>query len=270
MLFDSHAHVQFAAYDNDRDDVIKRSLDQGIWMTNIGTSFATSKAAVDLATKYEKGVYATIGLHPSHSWQTHSDPDESQDIEQQTFDSQQYKSLLTAKVVAVGEIGLDYFRMPGENAEAKKLQKTALIEQLYFAQKNNLPIVIHCRDAYDDMLEILKAEYKGAGILHSFTDSPETAKKFLDLGFHVALNAILLFDKTGRLVESCKYIPLDRLLIETDAPYLAPEPYRGKRNEPSYVKFVAEEVAAVKNISLEAVSNATYANALGVYKIEIN
>ncbi|HYC79718.1 MAG TPA: TatD family hydrolase [Candidatus Binatia bacterium] len=267
MYFDTHTHVNFEAFAQETEGVIQRAFDQEVWMTNVGTSFATSKGAVELARKYEKGVYATVGLHPIHTWQNVNDPEESPANTLQTFDEKEFAALLNDKVVAVGEIGLDYFRVPPEDPDARRLQKEAFIAQLDFAQKYNLPIVIHCRDAYEDTLEILSSDYKGIGILHSFTGDWPTAKKFLDLGFYVALNGIMTFDKTGRLNEVCRNLPSDRILSETDAPYLAPAPHRGKRNEPAFVRYIVEQMAKIRWVPEEDMARQTFDNALSVYRI---
>lgn len=267
MYFDTHAHAHFAAYGGETEGVIKRALDQDVWMTNVGTSFATSKSAALLAANYKEGVYATVGLHPGHTWQDMKDADEGPDHHREEFNEDEYASLLSDKVVAVGEIGLDYFRLPADDADSKQLQKDAFIKQLHFAQKYKLPVVIHCRDAYEDTLEILKSEYKGDGILHSFTGDWATAKKFLDYGFYIALNGILMFDKTGKLNETCRNVPADRLLSETDAPYLAPPPFRGKRNEPGYVKYIVDFMAEVRWTDPNEMADQTFKNAIKAYGI---
>jgi TatD DNase family protein len=269
MYFDTHAHANFAKYGDESDEVIKRALDEGTWMVNVGTAIETSRSCAELALKYDKGVYATIGLHPGHTWQGVEDPDESEKNMKESFDEAAYQALLNDRVVAIGEIGLDYFRLPeGQEGEAAKdLQKTAFIEQLKFAQKHNLPVVIHCRDAYEDCLDIMKAEYKGGAIMHSYTGDWETAKKFVDMGFYVALNGILMFDKTGRLKDVCEKLPSDRILSETDAPYLAPPPYRGKRNEPSYVRYIVEHMAMIRGVPADEMAKLTFENALSVYRI---
>ncbi len=256
MYFDTHTHANFRDFDQDRDEVMKRALDAGVWMTNVGTSFEASKSAVELAAKYKQGVFATIGIHP---------------IEQEKFDSEKYSALISDKVVAVGEIGLDYYHLTkteNEIENAVKIQKQLFIEQLHFAKDHNLPVVLHVRNAYEDALGIIKAEYSGTGILHSFTDSWETAKKFLDLGFYVALNGILTYDSTGKLEEVCKNLPSDRILSETDAPYLTPPPYRGKRNEPLYVSYVVEKMAQIRGISVPEMAEQTFQNAMAVYGIK--
>ncbi len=272
MYFDTHTHVNFAAYKADQDDVIKRSLNEKTWMINVGTQSDTSRATVDLAQKYPEGVFAAIGLHPVHTYSQVLDEEESHfQTRAESFDDATYEAMLTDKVVAMGEIGLDYFRIPEESNQETVIskQKEELIKQLEFAKKHGLPVTFHCRDAYEDLIEILKSEYAGQpGVIHSFTGDWPTAKKFLDLGFYVALNGILTFDKTGRLAEVVEKTPFDKLLIETDAPYLTPPPHRGKRNEPSYVQFVAKRIAEFKNLTTDEVGQQTFENACRLFKIK--
>lgn len=271
MYFDTHAHVNFAAYKDDRDDTVKRALTEKTWMVNVGTQADTSAAAVLLAKNYPEGVYAAIGLHPVHTWQQMLDEEESHfQSRSEVFIDADYESMLSEKVVGIGEIGLDYFRMPAQNQEeVKNKQKEEFIKQLWFAKKHGLPVIIHCRDAYADLLEILKKEYLGfPGVAHSFTDTWETAKKFLDLGFYIAVNGILTFDKTGKLAEVVEKTPFDHLLVETDSPYLTPPPFRGKRNEPAYVKYVGLKVSEIKKIDTQEVENQTFANACNLFGIK--
>lgn len=271
MFFDTHAHVNFAAFKDDREETIKRALDDETWMINVGTQTDTSKSASDLAKKYPVGVYAAIGLHPVHTYSQMLDEEESHfQSRAESFEEAEYEPMLSDKVVAVGECGLDYFRLPAEGQEANiKKQKTEFIKQLEFAKKHGLPVIIHCRDAYKDLLEILKSEYSGSpGVAHSFTDTWDTAKKFLDLGFFIALNGILTFDKTDKLAEVVRNSPVDRLLTETDAPYLTPPPFRGKRNEPSYVKYVGIKIAEIKNIDAQEAEDQTFKNACELFGIK--
>jgi TatD DNase family protein len=270
-LFDTHTHVNFAAFKDDADQTVKRALDEGTWMINVGTQIDTSKSAADLANKYEQGVYAAIGLHPVHTYQQMLDEEESHfKSRAESFVEADYEALLTDKVVAVGECGLDYFRIPETSDKSSVISKQQLefIKQLEFAKKHELPIIVHCRDAYGDLAEILKSEYAGLpGVIHSFTDTWNTAKQFLDLGFCIALNGILTFDKTGKLAEVVANTPLDRLLTETDAPYLTPPPFRGKRNEPSYVKHIAARMAEIKKMEIEELGNQTFNNAKNLFRI---
>jgi TatD DNase family protein len=269
--FDTHTHVNFEAFKDDRAATMQRAIDAGTWLINVGTQIDTSRSAAELAEEYQQGVFAAIGLHPVHTYQQMLDEEESHfQSRAEVFDAAAYEKLLNPKVVAVGEIGLDYFRLPDDSkSTAIAGQKMEFIKQLQFAKRHHLPVIIHCREAYDDVLEILHAEYAGApGVIHSFTDTWATAKKFLDFGFYVALNGILTFDKTGKLAEVAQKTPLDRLLIETDAPYLTPPPFRGKRNEPAYVRYVAEKIAQCRQISPEDTAAATFANALALFQIK--
>lgn len=271
MFFDSHTHINFSAFKNDMDEVIRRSLAANTWMVNVGTQADTSASAAALASKYEQGVFAAIGLHPVHTYQQILDEEESHfQTRAESFDEGFYEKILSEKVVGVGECGLDYFRIPEDSHRDEIIanQKKEFIKQLHFAVKHDLPVIIHCREAYQDLLDIMKSEYTGRAVIHSFTDTWGTAKKFLDLGYYIALNGILTFDKTGKLEEVCKNTPNDRILVETDAPYLTPPPYRGKRNEPSYVQYVAAKVAEIKGVGLEEVGEVTYRNACELFKIK--
>lgn len=273
MNFDTHTHANFEAFKDDREEVIKRCLNNDIWMVNVGSQTSTSASAVILAKKYQKGVYATVGIHPAHTFEHAMDEEESHfESRAEIFDEKYFESFLCDKVVGVGECGLEYFKLPEENQEAiKNQQKVEFLKHIAFAKKHNLTLVIHCRDAYEDLLEILKKEYQGLpAIIHSYTGEWETAKKFIDLGYYIALNGILTFDKTGRLAEVVKNTPLDKLLSETDAPYLAPPPYRGKRNEPLYVKYVVQKIAEIRGENLDIVENQLFQNALKVYRINLS
>lgn len=272
MYFDTHCHVNFAAFKDDADEVIKRALKDDTWMVNVGTQTDTSKAAVSLAGNYPEGVFAAIGLHPVHTYQQMLDEEESHFMARaEIFDPAVYESMLTDKVVAVGECGLDYFRIPQDSKQetVSSKQKAEFIKQIQFAKQHDLALIVHCRDAYDDLLEILRAEYPGGrAVIHSFTDTWETAKKFLDQGYYIAFNGILTFDKTGKLAEVVEKAPLDRLLTETDAPYLTPPPFRGKRNEPAYVQYVVAHMAKIKQLDLAEAAQQTFQNACQLFKIE--
>jgi len=248
-FFDSHCHPQFPQYDQDREEMIKRTLDDGVKMIAVGTDFEMSAKAVELAKKYES-IWASAGLHPN-------------DNLHEEVDIEKYRELLKEKkVVAIGEIGLDYYRTTGEELIVK--QKDRFIKFLELAREINKPLILHCRDAYTDMLEMLDAAatlFSGSavrGVVHSFTSSWETAEKFLERGFLVGLNGIITF--TEQYDEVVKNIPLDKLLLETDAPYLAPAPYRGKRNESLYLKFVAEKISKIKGETVQKIAEQTKKN----------
>lgn len=285
MFVDTHTHVNFRAFRDDADEVIRRSLDAGVWMVNVGTQFETSRRAVEMAENYSDGVYAAVGLHPIHLFEHHVDEEETSFAAAgEEFNADSYRELIlrSAKVVAIGEFGLDYYRVPqGEDQErVKQVQREAARQHIILAKLVEKPLMIHVRpsigtmDAYEDMLDLLfnsppHEEGKGevTGVIHSFTGTWEVAKAFIDRGFYIGLNGIITFDKTGRSEEVVKNVPLDRILLETDAPYLTPVPHRGKRNEPAYVKHVAEKIAEMKNLDIDAVEAGTTANARSLFRL---
>lgn len=272
-LFDTHCHINFNLFKDDGDSVIKEALSQNIWMIIVGSQKTTSKRAIDYAKKYNYGVYAAVGLHPVHLNEkfideSELDPNLKFKTKKERFDEDFYNRLLKhagKKVVAIGEIGLDY--KLAFTKQEKNIQKQEFIKQLYFAQKNSLPVIIHCRDAYNDILEILYTEFKNKslkGVSHFFIGTKKHAKKFLDLGFYISFTGIVTF-KNFKNQEVIKYIPIERILIETDAPYVAPEPFRGRRNKPLYVKYVAKAIAKIKNIKFEIIKNKTTKNAIDLF-----
>lgn len=274
-LIDTHCHVNFKAYDDDRDEIIKRSLDEGTWMINVGSQIDTSRSAVTLASQYEKGVYASIGLHPAHTI-AHGFNDTKElgfQPRQEVFDVKVYQELLDSsdKIIAVGETGLDYYRLPEDEVEEmKKLQYEAFMAQAEFAAKNELPLIIHCRDAHDDQLAAIKEmqEQWGSdkkGVIHCYTGTYEQAKRYVDDGWYIGFTGICVFaDEVGEVAQK---LPLESILVETDAPYLSPPPFRGKRNEPSYVKYIAEDLARRKGVGFEEVAAVTNKNASKLFNI---
>jgi TatD DNase family protein len=257
-IFDSHCHPNFPQYDADREEMLVRAKAAGVSMICIGTDFETSKSSVELAHKHDD-IWATVGLHPN-------------DNVGEEFSIDQYRELLKQpKVVAIGEIGLDYYRT--EKPEDQEKQKQRFIQQLELAKESGLPVVLHCRDgksgstgrAYPDMIEILKSYPEIRGVVHSCTASLEEAKQFLNLGFHLGFNGIITFARMYD--EVVRFAPLDRILLETDAPYLTPEPHRGQRNEPVYVLEVAKKLAELKNESLDKVIEQTTSNCKNLFGI---
>jgi len=270
MLIDTHAHLNFSAYKNDVDEVIKRTLDNNIWMINVGSQYSTSKRAVELAGKYEKGVWAAVGLHPIHS--------------QDEFVREKYKELARSKkVVAIGEIGLDYKfaetsshltphsvspSSAKEYVPFKKRQREVFLQQLKLAEELDLPVIFHCRMAHADLLEVINSKFKIQnsklnGVVHCFTGTWEQAIEYLDMGFYLGFNGIIF---KLNLDEIIKKIPLDKILIETDCPYLTPPQIEG-RNEPLYVKYVAEKIAQIKKLSYDKISAITTENAIKLFKL---
>jgi len=281
---DVHCHVNFKVFGEDQDEVVLRALDSNTWLINVGTQINTSKSAVELAHKYKEGVYAIIGLHPIHTDKSHHDEQELGEggkeftSRGEIFDKNVYRELLKdPKVVAIGECGLDYFHLEGELIEK---QKKAFIEQIELANEVGKPLMIHVRNnyednsknAYVDILEILKKYAKVKGIVHFFEGSLENAKDFTEFGFLISFTGAITYPprKNGRncnYQEIIKNIPLDMILTDTDSPYMAPVPYRGKRNEPSYVKEIVKRIAIIKNLSEEEVADAILSNAKRIFKI---
>ena len=270
MLIDSHTHIQFPEFDADRDAVIKRALEAGVWMVNVGTNVESSKKAVELAHQYKEGMYASVGIHPVRD--EISNGASPHDAEANYNFAKIEELARDPKVVGIGETGLDYFKITNNESRIKEQQKELFVKHIELAQKVSKPLIIHCRDAHDDLLELLKANsYKlkaDAGVMHFFGGEGawENLDKYLAMGFYISLAGVITF-KNYEDAENIKKIPLDRIIIETDAPYAAPEPHRGRRNEPSYVKFVAEKIAKSKDVSFEEAGRQTTANTRMLFSI---
>jgi len=274
---DCHTHVNFAAFDEDRTEVITRTLESETWMINVGTQKDTSESAVELASQYESGVYAIVGIHPIHTGKSFHDVDElgssGGDINGfnsrgEEFDSDFYKTLAqNEKVVGIGETGLDYFRL--EKGSREK-QQEIFIKHIELANSVNKPLMLHIRpsredtDSYKDALEILKKYAKVPGDAHFFAGSVEDAKKFLDIGYFVSFTGVITF--TSDYDEVIRYMPLESILSETDAPYVAPVPHRGKRNEPLFVQEVVKKIAEIKDLPFEKVKEQMVENAFRFFK----
>ena len=284
---DIHAHVNFKAFDTDRDEVIRRALDNDTWVINVGTQADTSKKAVEIANQYEEGVYAIIGLHPIHTGASYHDEKELGEggkeftSRGEFFDKEIYRELLknkkaNKKIVGIGECGLDYYRCTPESV-AK--QKKDFISQIELANEFNKPLMLHIRNnpeyktknAYKDSLEILKKCLKvpparmgwARGDVHFFAGTLEEAKSFVDFGFTLSFTGVITF--THDYDEIIKNTPLDMIMSETDSPYVSPVPYRGKRNEPSYVREVVKKIAEIKNLTENEVALAIMSNAKRVF-----
>jgi TatD DNase family protein len=249
MLFDTHAHLDSPKFDNDRDEVISRARQAGIdTIVNIGFNRETIPSTMALAEKYDF-IYAAIGWHPTDA------------IDMKLEEDLAWIERLCGhpKVVAIGEIGLDYYW----DTSPKEIQHTVFREQIRLAKRLNKPIVIHNRDAHEDIVRLLKEEKASevGGIMHCFSGSWETAKQCLDLNFHISFGGPVTFKNARVPKEVLEHVPLDRILLETDAPYLTPHPYRGQRNESAYVRLVAETAAEIKGITLEEIAKITSDNA---------
>ncbi|MCX6740218.1 MAG: TatD family hydrolase [Candidatus Parcubacteria bacterium] len=278
MLIDSHAHLTFKDFDPDLEEVIRRSLDCGTQIINASADYETSVQAVDLAQNRD-GMWAFIGCHPD-------------ELANEEFNIDKYRKLALSskKVVGIGEVGLDYYRLDNNAAEIKSEQKEIFLQFINLAQELDLPLVLHGRGkkddpygVYDEMLEILKAEVSAyakasadrrsmksevKGVIHCYGGNLEQVKKFIDLGFYIGITGIVTFKNAKELQAIVKEISLDKMLIETDAPFLAPDPYRGQRNEPSYVKYVCQKIAELKELSFDEVAKATHENTCRLFNLK--
>ena len=255
MIFDTHAHYDDEAFAEDRESLFDQMKEAGIeFVVNIGANMASSRETQAMCEKYPF-MYGSVGVHPS----------DSQEINDTTL--KELKELaMKDKIVAIGEIGLDYYWPE----PAHEIQKPALEAQIALAKEVNLPIVVHSRDAAkdtQDMLSALKAGECG-GVIHCFSYGKEMAREFLNMGFYIGVGGVVTFKNAKKLKEVVEYTPMDRILLETDCPYLAPTPYRGKRNSSLYLPYVAEEIAQIKGISYEEVLAVTMENAKKMYRIK--
>jgi len=271
MIIDTHSHLNFRAYDENREEVIKRTQEEDVVCIDVGTKYETSQNAIKLAEANEN-IYAAIGLHPIHIksdlLKIKMDEEEGGFMPLgEEFDYEKYKELAKSKkVVAIGEVGLDYYYKPKGTAKKelfKQKQKEVFIKQLDLAEELNLPVIVHCRMAYNNVYEILKAR-KVMGVMHCFVGTSEEMQSLVDLGFYIGINGIIF---KLDLDEVVKKVPLDRILLETDCPYLTPPKAGVERNEPIFVKYVAEKVSEIKGISFDEVVAQTTANAKNLFKI---
>ena len=252
MIFESHAHYDDDALDEDRESLLGSLQQQGIeYVINVGASLASTARAISLAADYDF-IYAAAGVHPS-------DTDELNEENFIWLKGQCKKD----KVVAVGEIGLDY-HYPDTN---KPIQQKWFVRQLQLANEVQLPVIIHSRDAAKDTLDIMKGEapVEKGGVIHCYSYTKELARDFLNMGYYFGIGGVLTFKNAKKLREAVEYIPMDRLLIETDSPYLAPEPYRGKRNCSLYLPYVVDALAEIKGLTPEEVITITRENGLSLF-----
>lgn len=279
---DTHAHVNINAFSEDWRAVIERAQAEGVAHINIGTQYDTSARAVELAEQFEDGVYAIIGLHPIHTSASYHDEQElgaeakAFTSRGEVFDREKYRTLAQSpKVVGIGECGFDYYRL---EADTKDKQEAAFIAQIELANELGLPLMIHTRDAkgnevsvasatsvYDDTYAVLKQYAKVPGNIHFYAGTYEQAKKFFDIGFSVSFTGVITFAESYHDV--VRQAPLDMIHAETDCPYVAPKPYRGKRNEPLYVKEVYKKIAEIRGEDEETVRAQLMENAQKLYKI---
>lgn len=252
MIFETHAHYDDPAFDRDRDRLLALLKDEGIApIVNIGASIETTKSTVELAHRYDH-VYAAIGVHPSDCGDlTENDIEWLKDLSSDE------------KVVAIGEIGLDYHY----DEPDREIQKKWFIRQLELALETSLPIVVHSRDAAQDTYEIIK-DFRGLrGVIHCFSYSAELAREYVKMGYYIGVGGVVTFKNGRKLHEVVKEIPLESIVVETDAPYLSPEPYRGRRNSSAFIPYIIERIADLKNVSYETIERALYDNAADLYKV---
>ncbi len=250
MIFDSHAHYNDKRFDDDRDTVLTQMLGKDVCgIVNCGTDLASSQYSVALAEQYD-GIYAAVGFHPEDLGDIDRDFDECT------------KLLAHEKVVAVGEIGLDYYW----DAFPRPIQQEWFVRQMQLAKEHNLPVIVHDRDAHEDTLTLLKQE-RPVGVLHAFSGSVEMAKVVLDLGMYIGLGGVVTFQNARKTVEVAQMIPLDRLLLETDAPYMAPVPFRGRRNDSTLIRFVATRIAELRGMDAEEILAITTENAKRLFQL---
>jgi len=278
MLIDTHAHLNSSAFNKDRNEIIKKCLDNNVWVVNVGTNLKTSKEAAGLAKKYEQGIYSAVGLHPMNLEtglvKIKADVNERKSIESD-FNYEKYKDLAKSKkVVAIGEIGLDYYWRPKTKVKKelfKQKQKDLLLEQLKLAKELDLPVIFHCRMANHDLFNILSENpdlRPKKAVAHSFVGSVDDIRKHIDLGYYIGFNGIIFKNIEGIDFEKIiKATPLEKILIETDCPYLAPPQVQTKRNQPIFVKYVAQEIARTKNMDFEKVEEVTTENAKTLFGI---
>lgn len=249
LIFDSHAHYDDSRFDEIRDELFNALANNGVGgIVNCGCDGESSKKALEMAEKYDF-IYAAVGIHPGN-------------MDSETTVAEIEELAKHKKCVAIGEIGLDYYW----TQDNKPQQKQVFCQQLELSKKIGLPVIVHDRDAHADTLEILK-EYKPEGVVHSFSGSPEMAKELLDLGFYIGVGGVITFKNARRLPEVVKMLPEDRILLETDAPYLAPVPYRAKTNHSALIYYAAEKIAEIRGTDTEHILKVSFENAKKFFNI---
>ena len=254
MLFDTHAHMDSRSFDCDREALLADLPNRGIrYLMNPGCSLASSHAAVALAGKYDY-IYAAVGSHP----------DAADEVNDAVIAEYRELCKLNPKVKAIGEIGLDYHY----EDIPRDLQKKAFIAQLELAKELDLPVIVHERDAHEDGMAIIKSFPTVKGVFHCYSGSAEMARQLVDLGWYIGFTGVLTFKNARRAVETAASIPIERIVLETDCPFMAPEPYRGKRNHPGYLPKMAQKLAEIRGLPVEEIIRVTTENAKRLYRIE--
>ena len=253
MLFDTHAHMNDPAFDEDREAILLGLKDKGVaLMMNVGCCLESSKDCVAMANKYPF-VYASVGTHP----------DSADEVDETVLEEYRMLCKQNDKVVAIGEIGLDYYY----ETIPREIQQRAFRLQLELARELDMPVIVHERNAHDDGMRIVK-EFKGvSGVFHCYSGSAEMARQLVDMGWYIGFTGVLTFKNARKAVETAASIPLERIVLETDCPFMAPDPFRGKRNDPGYLYRMAEKLAEIRGISVEEVHRVTTENGKRLYRI---
>lgn len=257
FLFDNHSHIADEKFSEEVEIILERAKKEKVkYIINPSSDIKDSKNAIAIANKYDN-VFAAIGIHPH----------EAKYFDDNTIYILRELAKNNKKVVAIGEIGLDYFY----NHSPKEIQIEVFREQLRLAKDLNIPVVIHDREAHQDVMNILTEEdsFSNGVIMHCYSSSAEMGKEFVKKGAFISFSGTVTFSNAKKIVEAAKVIPMDRILIETDAPYLSPTPMRGTRNEPSYVRFTCEKLAEIKGVSFEEMANQTFNNTIKAYRLDI-
>ena len=253
MLFDTHAHLNDPAFDPDREALMESFADAGVGLVmNAGCSLESSRDIVAMAEKYP-WLYASVGSHP----------DSASEVDEAVLEEYRKLCKLSDKVKAIGEIGLDYYY----EDIPREIQQKAFRMQMALAQELDLPVIVHERDAHNDGMTIVKEFPKVKGVFHCYSGSAEMARQLVNMGWYIGFTGVLTFKNARKAVETAASIPLDRIVLETDCPFMAPEPFRGKRNHPGYLYRMAEKLAEIRGISVEEVHAATYENGKRLYRI---
>ncbi len=259
MIFETHAHYDDEQFDSGREAILASLPDCGIKrVVNVGSTIESTKKTVELAKKYDF-IYAAVGVHPS----------EISQLNEERFAWLRELTKLE-KVVAIGEIGLDYYW--DKEPAVQENQRYWFRRQMELARETNLPIVVHSRDAALDTMQIMKEAHAEEipGVIHCYSYSPEMAKEFIKMGYYIGVGGVVTFKNAKKLKETVEEIPLERILLETDCPYMAPEPHRGKRNDSRFIPYIVDQIAQIKHIPPKEVENVTWENALTLYKKIVN
>ena len=254
MLFDTHAHLNDSCFDADRNELLAMLPQKGLTLVmNAGCSLESSKEALEMAAPYD-WLYCSVGSHP----------DSCDEVTEEVLEEYRKLCKLNPKVKAIGEIGLDYHY----EDIPRDIQQKAFIAQMELARELDMPVIVHERDAHEDGMNIVRQFPTVKGVFHCYSGSAEMARQLTDMGWYIGFTGVLTFKNARKAVETAQMIPLDRIVIETDCPYMAPEPFRGKRNDPSLVYRVAEKLAEIRGISVEEAQKATTQNGKRLYRIE--